>query len=144
MLSRDDLLCRLYFFFIDVMSLCKFVYYCFFYSCGFFFLVFFHFFCGVVRSVWDYFFIFFFFFFIFGIYLIVRWARYGRSGTMAYISFAAFIFAFVYSEWLGVLFAFSVCIYALAFRKNSGRFGLPVASATGTIAALALTIWQYS
>lgn len=83
-------------------------------------------------------------FFIAGIYLLLRWARYWPSDMLSYFLFGIFIFGFVYSEWLGVFFAFSVVVYGWLNRTKPGIKGLQAAAVIGAVSALSLTIWQYS
>ena len=81
--------------------------------------------------------------FIAGIYLLLRWAKLGGSGRFALI-IGTFTFFFVYSDWLGVLFAASIALYAVIQRTQPSSWSLGIAASLGTAAALALTLWQYS
>ena len=79
-----------------------------------------------------------------GIYVWLRFATSPSVRSWESILFGVLVFAFVYSEWLGVLFALSVVLHAMVTRDQPGRFGLSLAAVLGTIAALGLTVWQYS
>jgi len=79
-----------------------------------------------------------------GIYALLRLAILSPRPTWEYFAFGLLIFAFVYSEWLGVLFAVSVGLFAMGTRNQTGRLGFALAAVLGTLAALALTVWQYS
>jgi len=79
-----------------------------------------------------------------GIYVWLRLATSPAVGGWECVVFGVLVFAFVYSEWLGVLFAISVVLYAMVTRGQPSRFRLTLSAVLGTIAALGLTVWQYS
>ena len=78
-----------------------------------------------------------------GIYLLLRWAKLGGSRRLAF-DIGVLTFCFVYSDWLGVLFAAGVVLYAVTQRTQPGSWRVAIAASVGTTAALALTFWQYS
>jgi hypothetical protein len=82
--------------------------------------------------------------FTIGIYLLLRWAKYGPSGRLSYFVFGAFTFCFVYTEWLGVMFAASAVLYAWLNRNRPGMRQLQVAIAASAAVAVVLTILQYA
>jgi hypothetical protein len=83
--------------------------------------------------------------FIAGIYFVLKWAKYGPcSGISSYLKLGALTFCFVYAEWLGVMFALSLLLYARLNRDQPWAKGLWVAVILGTCTALGLMIWQYS
>lgn len=83
-------------------------------------------------------------FFIAGIYWALILARKRPAKTSAYVLFACFIFCFVYTEWLGVMFSLTMGAYAWRYRDQPGMKSLQIAIASGMVAALGLMLWQYS
>jgi energy-converting hydrogenase Eha subunit A len=79
-----------------------------------------------------------------GIYFWLRFSTSLSVRSWECIAFGVVVFAFVYSEWLGVLFALSVVLHAMITRDQPARFRLTLSAVFGTIAALGLTVWQYS
>ena len=82
--------------------------------------------------------------FTIGIYLLLRWAKYGPSGRWSYFVFGGFIFCFVYTEWLGVMFAASAALYSWLNRNRPGMRLLQMAIVIGAASAVVLTILQYA
>ena len=83
-------------------------------------------------------------FFAAGIYLVLRLAKRRSSGIWSSVGFGGFIFCFVYTEWLGVMFAFGLSLYVWRYRDQPGMKGLQAALVGGAAAAIGLTTWQYS
>ncbi len=83
-------------------------------------------------------------FFLLAIYLFLRVLERPAHPAWLYTALAANAFCMSYTEWLGVLFAFSVGLYAIFhFRDGMVRWAF-VAVVAGTAAALCLTFVQYS
>jgi hypothetical protein len=83
-------------------------------------------------------------FFLLAIYLFLRVLERPARPAWLYIALAATAFYMSYTEWLGVLFAFSTVLYALFhFRDRMVRWAA-IAVIAGTAAALCLTLVQYS
>jgi len=78
---------------------------------------------------------------------IYTWLRFAISPAVRgweCLLFGLLVFAFVYSEWLGVLFVASIVVHATIAHDLPCRFRLTLAAGLGTIAAVGLTLWQYS
>jgi hypothetical protein len=82
--------------------------------------------------------------FVAAIYFMLKWAKRGPSGLSSYLILGALTFCFVYAEWLGVMFALSLSVYAWANRNQPWARGFQLAVTLGACAALGLVIWQYS
>jgi hypothetical protein len=83
--------------------------------------------------------------FIAGICFVLKWAKYGpSSGISSYLNLGVLTFCFVYAEWLGIMFALSLLLYARLNRDQPWVKGFCVAVILGTCAAIGLIIWQYS
>jgi len=83
-------------------------------------------------------------FFLLAIYLFLRLLERPARPAWLYVALAATAFCMSYTEAMGVLFAFSIIIYALFhFRDRTIRRAALVVAA-GTAAALCLTFVQYS
>ncbi|HHT9139661.1 MAG TPA: hypothetical protein ACFYEA_04080 [Candidatus Tripitaka californicus] len=82
--------------------------------------------------------------FIIGIYIFLRLIV-SEGQRLIYYALLGLINLFmIYTEWLGVFFAFSVFIYALVkMRGQEARMVLCIITIT-SVAALALITWQYS
>lgn len=86
-------------------------------------------------------------FFIMGIWLFLKSGEKGEKSWVYELLFALDLFAFVYTEWMGVFFAATAFILTIAgFRGNGAWKTLRRLMAIGlaTLAPLALTVWQYS
>ncbi len=79
-----------------------------------------------------------------GIYFAVKWAKRGPSGFFSYLILGMLIFCFVYAEWLGVMFALSLSLFAWLQRDQPWARGFQFAVTLGICAALGLVLWQYS
>jgi hypothetical protein len=78
------------------------------------------------------------------IYLVLKWAKHGPSGTRSYFILAALTFCFVYTEWLGLVSAIFLIVFARLNREKDWSNGFQAAVILGATAALALALWQYS
>jgi len=82
-------------------------------------------------------------FFIIGIYLFLKIIK-NEGKLISCVLLGIINFFMIYTEWLGVFFAFAVFIYALFNMKEvSIRMVLPCITIS-SIASLSLTIWHYS
>jgi hypothetical protein len=79
-----------------------------------------------------------------GIYFVLQWAKRGPSGISSYLILGILVFCFVYAEWLGVMFAVSLSLFAWLYRDQAWARGFQVAVTLGVCAALGLVLWQYS
>ncbi len=82
--------------------------------------------------------------FVAGILLSLKIAADGRAGPARHALLGLVTFLMVYTDWLGVFFAFSVFAYALCRVRERGMRPVLYVVAGATAAGLALTVWQYS
>lgn len=82
-------------------------------------------------------------FFIIGIYIFLKIIK-NEGKLIYYILLGLINFFIIYTEWLGVFFAFSVFIYALFNIKEKSMRIVMAYILISSIASLSLTIWHYS
>lgn len=82
-------------------------------------------------------------FFIIGIYIFLKLIV-NEQKPIYYILLGIINFFMIYTEWLGVFFAFSVFLYALVNIKKKAMRRILLIIIITSIASLILTVWQYS
>jgi hypothetical protein len=83
-------------------------------------------------------------FFLFGIYLFLRVMENPVRSGWLYFLIGINAFCMSYTEWVGVLFAFAIGVYALVNFQDKSARKIFLAVAIGTAAAVCLTFIQYS
>jgi len=82
-------------------------------------------------------------FFIIGIYMFLKIIK--NEGKLIYCVLLGIInFFMIYTEWLGVFFAFAVFIFALFNMKEKSMRTVIIYITISSVASLSLTIWHYS
>ena len=82
--------------------------------------------------------------FIIGIYIFQKITTKEQVGNLDYWLLGLTTFLMIYTEWLGVLFAFSIFIYCLFDIKKPGSKKILLTTITSSVLSLTLIIWQYS
>jgi len=82
-------------------------------------------------------------FFLMGIYFFLRVIS-DSSRKSDYVLFGIINLLMIYTEWLGVFFAFAVAVYSFLTVKKKGMRVLLLTVFFTSLAALGLIVWQYS
>ena len=82
--------------------------------------------------------------FVAGVLLSLKIAADRNAGPARHALLGLVTFLMVYTDWLGVFFAFSVFVYALYRARERRMRPVLYVVAGATAAGLALTVWQYS
>lgn len=82
--------------------------------------------------------------FIVGVYLFTKITTGEKEKKSLYWLLGLINFFMIYTEWLGIFFAFSVFIYCLFNYKKDGSKQMLISIITSTFFSLTLFIWQFS